>query len=85
MLDNFEEWSRVSVPGKGAKRMESKAIMGCGLLGKGGVRRVEGRSLPVGDMPTQWLLATGEGDGQGRNITYITRSRGNAELRAWLA
>ena len=65
--------------------MESKTMMGCGWLGRGGVRRVEGRSLSLGYIPTQWMLATGEGDGEERNITYITRSRGSAELRAWLA
>ena len=30
MFDNLEEWSSVSVSWKGAKRMETKAMMGCG-------------------------------------------------------
>ena len=33
---------------------------------------MEGRSLSLGYIPTQWMLATGEGDGEERNITYIT-------------
>ena len=48
MIDNFEEWSRVSVSWQGTKRMESKAMMGCGWLGRGEVRRVEGCSLFTG-------------------------------------
>ena len=75
MLDNFEEWrrrphwSRVSVSWKGAKRMERKAMMGCGWLGRG---EVQGRSLSLEYRPTQWMLVTGEGDGEGRNTTYST-------------
>ena len=69
MLDNFEEWSRVSASWKGAKRMERKAMMGCGWLGRG---EVQGRSLSLEYIPTQWMLVTGEGDGEGRNTTYIT-------------
>ena len=38
---------------------------------------MEGRSLSVGYIPTQWTLATGKGDGDGRNITYTTM--GNEE------
>ena len=54
MLDNFEEWSRVSVSCKGAKRMERKAMIGCGWLGRG---EVQGRSLSLEYIPTQWRLA----------------------------
>ena len=69
MLDNFEEWLRVSVSWKGAKRMESKVMMRCGWLGRG---EVQGRSLSLEYIAKQWMLAMGEGDGEGRNTTYIT-------------
>ena len=34
--------------------MESKAMMGCGWLGRG---EVQGRSLSLEYIPTQWMLA----------------------------
>lgn len=52
--------------------MEGKVVMGCRRLGRGAVRRMEGRSLPAGDIPTQWMLAASEGDEERRNITYVT-------------
>jgi hypothetical protein len=49
------------MPWKGAKRMTGREV-----------RRVAGRSLPVVHISTQWTIAIGEGDEEGRNITYIT-------------
>jgi hypothetical protein len=72
---------------KAAKQMKGDETIRCGYLGRGGVRREKERSLSVGCVPTQRTLATGEGGGEGRNITYITievRSHygGKAETRA---
>ena len=33
---------------------------------------MDGRSSSAGYLPTQWTLATGEGDGEGIDITGIT-------------
>ena len=33
---------------------------------------MKGCTLSVGYIPMQWMLATGEGDREGWNITYIT-------------
>ena len=56
---------------KGAKRMKGDGMMGCRCLGRG-VRRVGGHSLSVGCVPKQRTLAMGEGDAEGRKITYLT-------------
>ena len=62
---------------------EGKTI--CGWLGREGVQRVKGRSLSAGYMPTQWMLAMGEGDGKESNVTYVTTKTRRGGKRAWLA
>ena len=61
---------------------EGKTI--CGWLGREGVRRVKGRSLLAGYMPTQWMLATGEGIGKEIDITYVTTETRRGR-NPWLA